>query len=309
MKASPVRAGALSLLLLLPLLFACRPNTPSPLSPLPSLTAQPTPALLPTATIPADAAAVVNGRVITQAVFEAQASAAIEAYRQQTGGDDGQVAEQAIRAQVLDLLIDQVLVEQAAAREGVTVDDAQVDAQVEQARAQNPDGFPAWLAANGLTEDTFRAQTRANLLAAAMRERVSAEVGKTVEQVHLRQIVVQTEAEAREILQQVQSGSATFEDLAGEHSLEEAGRANGGDIGFVPRGVLAQSLEEVAFGLEPGQIAGPIEGRSGWHVIKLVERDPAREVPPEMLITLQQEMFARWLQEERAHADIGKYVE
>jgi parvulin-like peptidyl-prolyl isomerase len=295
-------AGALGLLLL----FAgCRPSTAPGRASTPSAQS----ALVEAG----DVAARVNGQLISMAVFNAQAEAAVRAYYQQPGNspdaEGAEAAEQALRSQVLELLIDQVLIEQAAAGEGIAVDESQVTAEVESVRAQDPDGFAGWLAANGFTEESFHAQVRADLLAAAVREHVAGTVVSPAEQVHLRQVVVGTRAEAEELIGQIQAGTATVEDLAQAHSLDEASRDQGGDIGFAPRGVLPLAVEEVAFGLQPGDVAGPIESAAGWYLIQLVERDPAREVAPEVLAGLQQQSFARWLAGERAKAQIDRYVQ
>lgn len=307
MNKSLMVLGVLASLLLL---AACRPD-PSANPPVhPS--EQRTAAANPLPSEPGDVAALVNGQVIPMALFQAQAEAAVRAFRQQPGNaqeaPEAQPAEQALRRQVLDLLIDQVLIEQAAAREQVAVDQGQVDAEVARVRAENPDGFSGWLAANGFTEESFRAQVHRDLLATALRQRIADAVAGQEEQVHLRQIVVATEAEAQELLAQVAAGTAAFEELARAHSLDEAGRAVGGDLGFVPRGVLSPAVEEAAFGLQPGQVAGPVESATGWHLVLLVARDPAREVPPELLAARQQESFARWLAEERERAEIERYV-
>lgn len=243
------------------------------------------------------------------ATYQAQLQAAIKSYGQQPGADpqsaDSQVA---LRQQVLEWLIDQTLIDQAAEREGIVVSDEQVTAAFERIRSENPDGFAEWLAENGFTEETFCAQTRSDLLGVAMRELVTRDVGGEVEQIRLRQIVVGSEAEAQDLLAQIRNGSATFEALARAHSIDEASRDNGGDLGFVPREMLPESVAQVAFAMQPGEISAPVQSRFGWHLVQVVERDPARQVPPEMLATMRQEVFMRWLERERATAQIERYA-
>jgi len=254
----------------------------------------------------------VNGQAIALATYQAQLQVAMRSYEQQPGVDpqtpDGQAALAALRQQVLDWLIDQVLINQAAQREGIVVNNAQVSGEVERIRSENPAGFAEWLAANGFSEDSFRAQVRSDLLGAAMRDRVTQEVGRKVEQLHLRHILVDSEAQARALLDQIKRGSGTFPDLAAAHSRDEGSRGNGGDIGFVPPAMLPESVAAAALAMQPGQISGPVQSASGWHLLQLVERDPARDAPPELLATLRQEAFMRWLQGERAKAEIQRFV-
>ena len=268
---------------------------------------KPSPA--PTAWPTSGVAAIVNGQEISMATYQAQLQAAIKSYGQQPGADpqsaDSQVA---LRQQVLEWLIDQTLIDQAAEREGIVVSDEQVTAAFERIRSENPDGFAEWLAENGFTEETFCAQTRSDLLGVAMRELVTRDVGGEVEQIRLRQIVVGSEAEAQDLLAQIRNGSATFEALARAHSIDEASRDNGGDLGFVPREMLPESVAQVAFAMQPGEISAPVQSRFGWHLVQVVERDPARQVPPEMLATMRQEVFMRWLERERAKAQIERYA-
>lgn len=255
-------------------------------------------------------AAIVNGQEIPMATYQAQLQAAIKSYGQQPGADPQSTDSlAALRRQVLEWLIDQTLIDQAAEREGIVVDDQQVTASFGRIRSENPEGFAEWLAENGFTEETFRAQIRSDLLGVAVREMVTRDVGGRVEQVHLRQIVVGSEAEAQGLLAQLREGNATFEALARAHSTDEASRNNGGDLGFRPREMLPESVAQVAFALQPGEISSPVQSRFGWHLLQVVERDPAREVPSEMLASMRQEVFMRWLEHERARAQIERFVE
>ena len=289
--------------------IGCRPEERPTVA---TVDAAPTPATAAAESPAQDAAAVVNGEEISMARYEAQLRIALATYAEGAGLDEdspeGQATIKALRRQVLEWLIDQVLIDQAAARAGVVVSDAQVDAEIARVRGRNPTGFDNWLEKNGFTEEGFREQVRSDLLGAAMRERVTATISSRAEQVHLRQIVVPGEAEARDLLEQLQSGGVGFEDLARAHSIDESTRDSGGDLGFVPRGMLPESVERVAFGLEPGVIAGPIQTALGWHLIQLVEKDPARELPPQLLETLRQDAFMKWLEGERERAQVLRYV-
>lgn len=281
----------------------------TPVSPLPTNPGN-TPASA-TAT-PADVAALVNGQPISMSFYQAQLQTAIASYSQQSVVDpktpEGKAALDALREQVLDWLIDRALTDQAAAREGIQVDEAQVNAEFERIRQQKPDGFADWLKNNGFTEETFRAQIRSDLLGAAVRERVTQGLGGKVEQVQVSHILVDSEAEARAALDRLRQGSIRFEALVKQISQDEATRNNGGDLGFVPRGILPESLEAVAFSMKEGQISDPVQSPFGWHILKLVKRDPAREIAPDTLATLRQDAFMRWLEAEREKAKIETFI-
>lgn len=97
----------------------------------------------------------------------------------------------------------------------------------------------------------------------------------TPAQVKARHIVVKTGDEAQAVLKRI-AGGADFARLAEEVSLEASTRAKGGDLGWVPRGVMTKPFEDAIFALSLGQISGPIETPYGVHVVKIEEvRQPA----------------------------------
>ncbi|MGQ9681267.1 MAG: peptidylprolyl isomerase [Anaerolineae bacterium] len=293
-----LRVALVGLMVLLPLVACHNPQTgPTPLSQTP----------LAGGGAPSGVAARVNGQPIALAVYEAQVQAALASLQEQPGADTSPEGQAALRQQVLDWLIDQALLDQAATREGLAVSDEEVEAEVARVRGENPAGFSSWLQANGYSEEAFRAQTRSDLLGARLRERVAAQVPATAEQVHLRQIVLGSEAEAQDVAAQIRQG-ADWAVLARTRSLDAASRDSNGDLGFVPRGLLPDAVEQAAFSLQPGDIAGPVVSAYGWHIIHVVERDPARPVPADMLDFLRQQAFEQWLEEERGKAEIERFV-
>lgn len=89
-------------------------------------------------------------------------------------------------------------------------------------------------------------------------------------QVKARHIVVKTPDEAHSIIKRLRGG-ADFAAVAAEVSLEAATRAKGGDLGWVPRGVMTKPFEDAIFALAVGQISDPIETPYGVHVVKVEE--------------------------------------
>ncbi|GAB4570870.1 MAG: hypothetical protein Kow0077_06090 [Anaerolineae bacterium] len=90
----------------------------------------------------------------------------------------------------------------------------------------------------------------------------------------IRHILVATEEEAQEVLRQLQAG-ADFGTLAREVSLDQSARGNGGDLGYFERGVMVAPFEEAAFGAEVGETVGPVQTDFGYHVIEVLDREPA----------------------------------
>ncbi len=62
-------------------------------------------------------------------------------------------------------------------------------------------------------------------------------------------------------------------------SSSDAGtREKGGDLGEVARGELLPDLDKAVFNAKDGTVLGPIESKSGWHILKVETRLPS-EVP------------------------------
>jgi peptidyl-prolyl cis-trans isomerase C len=122
------------------------------------------------------------------------------------------------------------------------------------------------------------------------------------EEVHARHILVTTEAEARKVLEDLAKG-ADFATIARVLS-KDPDAAKGGDLGFFRREQVWPGFADVAFSLQPGQIAPePIKNEFGWHVIKVEER---RLVAPPSLSDvhdqLKQEILAAAVQQAIANA-------
>jgi parvulin-like peptidyl-prolyl isomerase len=99
-------------------------------------------------------------------------------------------------------------------------------------------------------------------------------------------------------------GGQNFSSLAALYSLDRGSKDQGGDLGFFPRGVMAQPIENVAFALNPGQISGILHTDFGYHIIQVVEKDPARQVADELLAPWRQTTFSNWLSTQRTTAKI-----
>jgi peptidyl-prolyl cis-trans isomerase C len=97
------------------------------------------------------------------------------------------------------------------------------------------------------------------------------------EEVRARHILVDSEAEAKAILEQLKTG-ADFAALAKEKS-KDPGAADGGDLGYFTKDQMVPEFADVAFKMYPGQLSNPVKTQFGWHVIKL--EDKRSKQPPE----------------------------
>ena len=87
------------------------------------------------------------------------------------------------------------------------------------------------------------------------------------------------------ILQRLKKGEA-FAKLAQEFSEDPGSATRGGDLGMMKRGDLVPEFEEVAFGLEPGEISEIVRSRFGLHIIQLITKGGEKINPRHILIRL-----------------------
>lgn len=91
----------------------------------------------------------------------------------------------------------------------------------------------------------------------------------------------QARQKAEEIRKEILAGG-DFAALAMAHSDCKTA-SEGGDLGYIKRGYMPAAFDEVAFSLGEGTVSEVVETRFGYHVIKVVDRQPARPVPYEQM--------------------------
>lgn len=143
----------------------------------------------------------------------------------------------------------------------------------------------------------------------------------TIPQTHVRHILLRAESEqdkqialqrAADLKRRLDSGQATFEELARQNSDDESAQ-NGGDLGWAPPGAFVPEFEQAMNNLDPGQVSEPVVTRFGVHLISVEGREDQvlnasqqRELARNMLREKKaEEAMETWAQEARARA----YVE
>ena len=259
-------------------------------------------------------AARVNGEPVYLADYERELERyknSLESQGISPDGQDGREKVEQARGWILNMMIEQVLTEQAAEQAGIMVDDAQVEQSMQDMITESggEDAFRAKLEEWGETYEHAKREVRAQLIGMQMTERVVAEVPESAEQVHARHILVDTKEEAQHIRSQLQAG-ADFANLAKAHSQDKSTRDNGGDLGFFPRGILvASEVEEAAFSLQPGQFSEVITSPLGFHIVQVVERDPNRAIGAQNVQLLREQAVQNWVERLWEEAAIERFVD
>jgi peptidyl-prolyl cis-trans isomerase C len=224
-------------------------------------------------------------------------------------GDQFELLTQ-LRKEAMDLMIEQVLVRQAAEQEGIEADAEEVDKSVEELRSvfKTELSWVSRLEGEGYTEESYREHVASMMASKIYLDRIradAADVSDTEleryyheneyrltfpEQVRVRHILLTWKPlgtqddraairrQMEPILERARNGE-DFAALAAEFSEDFATKSAGGDTGLFYRGQMAAAFEEAAFALEPGEIPDPVETGFGVHILKLEERLEARLVP------------------------------
>lgn len=261
----------------------------------------------PPAPLDASAIAAVNGVAIPRVAYDKQLSQAQAQLLKQPSLDiksaAGQQAVKQLQDQVLNWMIDQLIIEQAAKEQGISAPTDKVDAEITRMKGKDQARFDAWLVANGLTVEALAQQVRMDIITAAIRDQVTSQLSRRMQQVHARHILTSDEGTARNAVAVLRKGQ-NFITVARQVSEDGATRSSGGDLGFLPKGVMPPAFEKAAFALKPGEISDVVRSEFGFHIIQIVEVDPDREVPSELWPMVQQRAFDDWLAQERAKATI-----
>jgi peptidyl-prolyl cis-trans isomerase SurA len=204
-----------------------------------------------------------------------------------------------IRAQVLRSMEDEVLELQEANKHKINVSKAEVDRALKNIADDNKlsvDQILASITQAGVTTETFRQQVAAQLV---WQKLVSARYGTDIlvndqqvdeamerlkkgadkPQFLVAEIFIAVDkpeeepdvrARIEQIAQQLMRGAA-FNTVAGQFS-QSPSAADGGDIGWVVQGQLAEELDHAISGLRPGDITAPIRAEGGYYVMQLRDR-------------------------------------
>ena len=152
------------------------------------------------------------------------------------------------------------------------------------------------------------------------------------ERVHARHILLKTEgksdaekkalqAKAEDLLKQLKNG-ADFAELAKKNS-QDGSADQGGDLGWFVRNQMVPEFDTVAFQLKPKELSGVVTSQFGYHIIQVLEKDPAKlkpfeEVKDELakevraqsvadkMQTLGDELHAALVKSPKSAADVAK---
>ena len=116
-----------------------------------------------------------------------------------------------------------------------------------------------------------------------------------VPEVHARHILLASEAQAKDVIKQL-DGGADFAKLAATTSTDKASAAqNGGDLGWFKQGDMLPEFSAAAFAMKKGEISQkPVQTRYGWHVIQVLD---TRTAPPPSFDSVKDQIRQKLIQQ------------
>lgn len=131
------------------------------------------------------------------------------------------------------------------------------------------------------------------------------------EQIHLYNILLNTEEEAQAVLEQLKA-EGDFSEIAKEKSTGPSA-AQGGDLGYISKGTIIPEIEEVVFALEIEELSNIVKTDYGFHILKITDKkaetiktleEVKEEIIQTLLPTKQKEAFDNLLNDLKSKVEI-----
>jgi peptidyl-prolyl cis-trans isomerase C len=249
------------------------------------------------------------------------------------------VKDQIILSRAKDEVVDDYLLETLAIRwsqaQGLQLKDSTVKEEISKVKSAYPDEltFKRVLANEGLTYDYWLKSLRQGLLQRIVFNAVTEKIEppnkneiknyfeehkvefRTKDQIKIRQIVLQTENNAKRVLRELNSGK-TFQDLAKKFSITPEAK-DGGQLGWVEKGSY-EIFDEALKGGGHGIQKKIFNSNFGFHIIEIQDvkkgsqlglQDVEQKVIDRLLQEKRQVVFNNWLEAELRSARVFKNEE
>jgi len=204
----------------------------------------------------------------------------------------------ALRARVREVLINNEVIAQQAAKDGVAKK-ADVQLAVEMARQEIivNSYVNEWIIKHPLTDAEIQTEY----------DRAKAQTGST--EYKARHILVETEDEAKKIIADLKKGGK-FDELAKTNSKDTGSKDRGGDLDWQIPGVFDKTFADAMVALGKGKLTdAPVRTRFGYHIIQVddvrpVKIPPLADVKPQITQRLMQIKVDKMVSELRAKAKV-----
>ena len=192
-----------------------------------------------------------------------------------------------VRSQVIDYYTEVELKKQACDEKGITVDESQVNEQIDTMKANyaSDEEWQTALSSAGITEEQYRESIEDGLRDEALMNTIAgdsatAEDSQVLEMLNTYYTMFDgakrsshilfssdDEATAQQVLDQINAGTLDFAEAAEQYSTDTASAENGGDVGWDAINTFVESYTTALDGLSKGQVSGLVTSDYGIHII------------------------------------------
>ena len=216
---------------------------------------------------------------------------------------------------MLESLTNEQLVKLGAPRYGIEASSEDINQELRRIARGNSETiseseFNEWyrqqLNESGFSDSEYREVIHTSLLANRLQGYLAERMPTVAEHVHLHAMLLETYEDAEEVIARWEAGES-FADLVREVSLDEQSKEDGGDLGWLPRGIMDTGFEEASFRLVSGEISQPLllSEEGNYYLFLVSERDTERELTEEHLQVLKSRALEFWIDGERQLHEIS----
>jgi parvulin-like peptidyl-prolyl isomerase len=247
--------------------------------------------------------AIVNDSIILQSELDARLQPVMQEAQQIPDENERKRRISKLTGQVLDDMVNEELIVQAAEASKVEVDSSEVQAALDEIKQQNnldDAGLQQALVQQGYSLQNYKADLRRQLLRfRAINTIVAPKVNITEEDIRARydqmqrrseqvsavrisdilvklpdhpteQQIADAKAKASTALDRVKGGE-DFAAVAKDVSDDDSTKASGGELGWFERGSVNPDWEGIVFAMDKDEVRGPINGPQGLYVLKVTD--------------------------------------
>lgn len=215
------------------------------------------------------------------------------------GAGSGKPDSPETRAAIIDQLAMQMVIAEEAVKKGLDKS-PEVTERMEMVRQS--------VLANAYVQDFIKANPVSDEALKAEYERIKATIKGS--EYKARHILVEKEAEAKDIIAKLKKDAGAFAKLAMEKSKDPGSKVRGGDLGWFDLSRMVPEFGAALSKLEKGKLTQePVKSQFGYHVILLedsrpIEAPPFEQVKPNLSQQLQQQNLKKQLDDLKAKAKI-----
>ncbi|MGD2125740.1 MAG: peptidyl-prolyl cis-trans isomerase [Desulfobacteraceae bacterium] len=232
----------------------------------------------------------------------------------------GQAAHQVLEP-LVNKIIDHYLILEYGKERGIHVSKVELKSALDDIQKEySKEDFQEMLLQGYIDFEAWKEALRERLLIKKIIQKVSEEVTpvssqeikayydshhdefRSPEMVKFRQMVTKTREEAEGVLKRLAAGGDMTE-LSMKYS-KKPGMENVGELSWIARGDLEESMEKAIFSLEVGEISDVVETPYGFHIFQVVEKRPEgfkalpealAEVESKLSRQRKEEFYREWL--------------